>query len=75
MITGTKFPFGRDRVGIVDQDYKYYAKKSGSSLWELQLYNVTDHHDRPALDRKVKEQFAVILKKFQRDSMLYLQEQ
>ena len=72
VITGTKFPFGRDRMAFIDQDYKYYVRKSGKELWQLQSYKVTDHQDRALFDKTSISQLKKIDDHFVLESMRFL---
>lgn len=45
VITAPQFPYGRNKVGLIHEKYKFWMKRSGNSMHELYKYRSTDLND------------------------------
>lgn len=72
VITGPEFPFGRNKMGIVEREYKFWMKKSSKYLHHLYKIKTTDLDDHPVLDGRDKEALSRALESFSTDAYRFL---
>jgi len=74
VITGIAFPFGRNKIGLLDRNYKFWLKKSSKNLHYLYKIKTSDLDDNIIMDGSDKAALDNILKAFSTDAYLFLEE-
>ena len=74
VVTGPEFPFGRNKMGIIESKYKFWLKKSSKYLHYFYKTKVTDINDHVIMDGSDKATLDKTLKAFATDAYLFLDE-
>jgi len=71
-VVGSQFPYGRNKMGLISQEYKYWLKRSSKEMHKLYKYRSTDLNDNNILDGSDSNDFQEALKAFSNDAYKFL---
>ena len=72
VVVGSQFPYGRNKIGLVSQKYKYWLKRSSKEIHKLYKYRSTDLNDNNVLSGADSEDLQTVLKDFSTEAYKFL---